>query len=89
MSTFMDRILLTVSSKDSPFETEEPEAAKLMVSAESLFSASSNEILVRVEFSKNKLTIVTSRSVGTFFMGRRNTSLNWVAVSNAKKMFGA
>jgi hypothetical protein len=47
----MERILFTVSSKVSPFETDEPDALKLMVSAESLFSASSKEMRVRVEFS--------------------------------------
>jgi hypothetical protein len=33
----MESILLTVSSKLSPLDTEEPEAVKLIVSAESLF----------------------------------------------------
>ncbi len=51
ISTFMDNILLTVSNKVSPLETEEPLAVKLMVSALRRFSANSNDIRVRVEFS--------------------------------------
>jgi hypothetical protein len=51
ISTFIDRILFTVSSNVSPFATEDADALKLIVSAESLFCANSKEILVRVEFS--------------------------------------
>lgn len=51
-----------------------------MISADNRFCANSNEILVRVEFSKNKLAIVISRSVGTFFIGQLIISLNCVAV---------
>ena len=51
ISTFMERILLTVSNRVSPFAADDPEAVKLIVSADSLFSASSKEIRVRVEFS--------------------------------------
>src|SRR5712671_5694703 len=76
----MDKILLTVSSNVSPFETDDAEAEKLIVSAESLFSASSKEILVRVEFSKKRFTIVTSRNDGTFLTGLCKTSLNCSAV---------
>jgi aspartate carbamoyltransferase catalytic subunit len=43
-----------VSNKVSPFETDEPDAEKLSVSALSLFSASSKEILVRVEYNLAK-----------------------------------
>jgi hypothetical protein len=66
---------LTVSKSVSPFFTEEEEAEKFTVSAESLFSANSKEILVRVEFSKNKFATVTSRREGTFLIGRLITSL--------------
>jgi len=76
MSTFMARMLLTVSNNVSPFLTELPEAEKLTTSAESLFSANSNDKRVRVEFSKKTLAIVTSRKDGTFFIGRLMTSLN-------------
>jgi hypothetical protein len=40
-----------VSFRLSPFDTLEPLVEKLITSAESRFAASSNEILVRVEFS--------------------------------------
>ena len=40
-----------VSFSDSPFETLDPLAPKLMTSAESRFSAASKEIRVRVESS--------------------------------------
>src|SRR5688572_8626956 len=82
----MDRILFTVSSKVSPFETEEEEAVKLIVSADKRFSASSKEILVLVEFSKKRFTITTSRNEGTFFTGRCNTSLNCSAVCKIREI---
>jgi hypothetical protein len=47
----MDKMLLTVSNNVSPFAADDVEAAKLIVSALNLFSASSKENLVRVEFS--------------------------------------
>src|SRR5690606_20122687 len=64
----------------SPFLTLDPPDEKLRTSAESRFSASSKEIRVRVEFSKNKLAIVMSRNVGTFLIGRLITSLKLSAV---------
>ena len=76
MSTFMLRMLLTVSSKVSPFEAEDVLAAKFNTSALNLRSASSKENRVRVEFSKKRFTIVISLSDGTFFTGLCNTSLN-------------
>ena len=42
---------------DSPFAALLPDLEKFIVSADSLFSASSNERRVRVEFSKNRFTI--------------------------------
>jgi hypothetical protein len=53
---------------------------KLSTSALSLLSASSKENRVRVEFSKNRFTMVISLSEGTFFTGLCKTSLNWFAV---------
>ena len=73
MSTFIARMLLTVSSRVSPFFSELVEAEKLITSAESLFWASSNESLVLVEFSKKTLAIVTSLKEGTFLMVRLMT----------------
>ena len=75
ISTFIERIFLTVSSRVSPFFTLLEEAEKLSVSAERRFSANSKEIRVRVEFSKNRLAMVMSRREGTFLMGRLMTSL--------------
>jgi N-acyl-D-aspartate/D-glutamate deacylase len=46
--------------------TLDPDAPTFTVSAESRFSANSNEIRVRVDASKNRFTIVEPRSVGTF-----------------------
>ena len=81
MSTFMAKMLFTVSTNVSPFFTLEPAAEKFTTSADNLFSASSKESLVRVEFSKNKLATVKSLREGTFLMGRFSTSLNSVAVA--------
>ncbi|MNY33219.1 hypothetical protein D3C86_1674860 [compost metagenome] len=81
MSTFIARMLFTVSISVSPLLTEDEDAAKLTTSAESLFSASSNESLVRVEFSKNILAMVMSLNDGTLFMGLLITSLKLSAVS--------
>ena len=50
--------LRTVSARVSPFETLEPLAATLTVSALSRFSAISNEVLVRVLGSKKRFTTV-------------------------------
>ena len=74
-------MLLIVSSKDSPFFTELTEDEKLIMSADSLFWANSNESLVLVLFSKNTLAIVRCLREGTFLIGRFNTSLNLSAVS--------
>jgi hypothetical protein len=65
----MAKILLTVSNKVSPFLTELLEAEKFTTSAESRFSANSNESRVRVEFSKKILAMVTSRKRRYFFDG--------------------
>src|SRR5688572_24277172 len=86
ISTFMDKILFTVSSSVSPLLTEDELALKLITSALNRFSASSNEMRVRVEFSKNKLAIVTSLSEGTFLIGLLMTSLNWSEVSKMSSM---
>ncbi len=49
--------------------TLDPLAEKLITSADNRFAAASKEILVRVESSANKLTIVFPRNVGNFFIG--------------------
>src|SRR3954451_8039752 len=72
---------LAVSTRVSPLLTDEPAAATFTVSAESRFSANSNEIRVRVDASKNKFTMVFPRRAGTFLIARSLTSLNGSAVS--------
>src|SRR5438034_748548 len=64
MTTISIRIasrLRAVSTRVSPLATLEPVAETFTVSADNLFSANSNEILVRVEFSKKRFTIVEPR----------------------------
>src|SRR3954462_10182953 len=78
-----------VSTSVSPLLTEEPAAATLTVSAESRFSANSNEIRVRVDGSKNRLTMVLPRSAGTFLMARSLTSLKGSAVSRMSSICSA
>src|SRR5690349_9410935 len=75
-----------VSTSVSPFCTELPLAATFTVSADRRFSANSNEIRVRVDASKNRLTIVLPRSAGTFLIGRSETSLNGSAVSSTRRI---
>jgi hypothetical protein len=56
-----------------------------MTSADSRLAASSNDVRVRVESSKNRLTTVRPRSVGSFFTVAR--SVSWassVAVSRTR-----
>src|SRR6266545_2667399 len=75
-----------VSTRVSPLMTLEPDAATFTVSAESLFSANSKEILVRVELSKKRLTIVEPRRAGTFLIARSLISLNGSAVSRMRSI---
>ena len=81
ISIFIASILRAVSFSVSPLLTLLPDAAKFTTSAERRRSASSNEILVRVELSKNKFTIVFPCNGGTFLIGLSRTSLNDIAVS--------
>ena len=76
MSTFIARMLLTVSARVSPFFTLDEAAEKLTTSAERRFSANSKLNRVRVLFSKNRLATVRSRKLGTFLIGRLMTALN-------------
>lgn len=86
ISTFIERMLFTVSMSVSPFETDETDAEKLTTSAERRFSANSNEVRVRVLFSKNRLAMVVPLSEGTFLMGRDNTSEKVSAVRRISSM---
>ncbi len=63
-----------VSTSVSPLETEEPLEVQLSASAERILAAVSKELRVRVEASKNSVTTILPRSVGTFFSGRSSTS---------------
>jgi len=50
--------VFSVSTRDSPLETLEPDAVIEIASAPSLFAAISKLVRVRVEASKNKFTII-------------------------------
>ena len=63
-----------VSFKLSPLFTLDVDTLKVIVSADRRLAAVSKLIRVRVESSKNKLTIVRPLSAGTFGTGRRLTS---------------
>jgi len=65
-STFIESIVFMVSIMDSPFLRLLSKGEKLIISALSLFAAISNEVLVLVLGSKNRLITVLPRSVGTF-----------------------
>ena len=60
----MASIFRAVSRIDSPFERALLPAEILTVSAESRLAANSNEVRVRVEFSKNSMTTVLPLSAG-------------------------
>ena len=51
-------IFATVSYIVSPFFVEDVPTSRFTTSAPNLFAAISNELLVLVEFSKNKVTII-------------------------------
>ena len=61
----------------------------LTVSALRRFSANSNEMRVRVDASKNRLTMVLPRSTGTFLMRRSEISLKGSAVSRIARICSA
>ena len=70
-----------VSFSDSPLDTEDPLALKLMTSAESRLAAASKEMRVRVESSKNRFTTVRPRRAGSFLISRSPTADISCAVS--------
>ena len=73
--------LSAVSTSVSPFTTLEVAMATFSVSALRRFSATSNDVRVRVLGSKNRFTTVRPRSVGTFLIGRCAISFIASAVS--------
>ncbi len=83
-STPMASRVCAVSFRDSPLDTEDPLAEKLMTSADRRFSAASKEMRVRVESSKKRLTIVRPRRVGSFLIGRSATRAISSAVSRIR-----
>ena len=86
MSGRMASIFLTVSSRVSPlFAMALSDFEMLELSADNRFSASSNESLVRVDSSKKQFMTVLPLSVGTFFIGRSEISLNEDAVCKIVK----
>jgi hypothetical protein len=90
MSTFIASMVWIVSARDSPFTTEEVEPPMERESAERRFSASSKELLVRVEGSRNRFTMVLPRRAGTFLMpGRLLIASNEAAVSRICVMSSA
>jgi hypothetical protein len=77
----MASILRAVSLKVSPFNIELLEELILTTSADKRLAANSKDVLVLVEGSKNKVTIVLPLKAGTFFIGLLDISLKEVAVS--------
>jgi hypothetical protein len=61
--------LSAVSSSVSPLLIDEPELEMLIASADSRLAAISNEVRVRVEFSRNRLITVRPRSEVSFLTG--------------------
>ena len=86
-SALMASRVCAVSFRDSPLETEEPFAAKLMTSADSRFAAASNEMRVRVESSKKRFTTVRPRSAGSFLISRSPTAAISSATSRRRSAF--
>ena len=85
-STPIAATVSAVSRRDSPLEVEEPLPEMLMTSAESHLPAISNELRVRVESSKNRLTTVRPRRVGSFLTSRRCTVCISAAVSRISRI---
>src|SRR5512141_1822518 len=84
MSGAMASRLRTVSSSVSPFVTLEVATAMLSVSALSRFSATSNDVRVRVLGSKKRFTTVRPRRAGTFLIARPPISFIATAVSRRR-----
>src|SRR5918993_4741778 len=81
MLGFIASMFSAVSTRVSPFTTLDVPMATFRVSALSRFSAISKDVRVRVLGSKNRLTTVRPRRVGTFLMARLPTSFMASAVS--------
>ena len=79
-------MLRAVSTSVSPLTTLELAIATPRVSALSRFSAISNDVRVRVDGSKKRLTTVRPRSAGTFLMARCDTSFIASVVSRTSRI---
>src|SRR5438874_6704053 len=66
--------VFAVSISVSPLETLLVDEEMFTTSADKRFPAISNEVRVRVEASKKRLIRVLPRNVGTFLIGRVETS---------------
>src|SRR5262249_10852438 len=75
-----------VSLSDSPLSTAEPAALIDITSAESRLAASSKLDDVRVDDSKNRLTTVRPRSVGSFLSSRSRACSKLRAVASSRSM---
>src|SRR5712671_3161020 len=78
--------VLAVSIRVSPLETLLVDIDTFTTSADSHFPAISKDVRVRVEASKNRLIMVFPRSVGTFLMGRDDSSCMDSAVSRISRI---
>ena len=70
-----------VSTRVSPFVTDDVDAEIFIESADKRLAAISNDVRVRVDGSKKRLMIVLPRRVGTFLISRVETSLKESTVS--------
>ena len=86
MCGFMASRVSTVSFRVSPFFRLDIDELKLIRSALRRLAAISNELRVRVEFSKNRLTTVLPFRAGTFLTSRLETSMKASAVSRMVSM---
>ena len=73
-----------MSFSDSPLSTDEPLDLTDMTSAESRLAASSKLDDVRVDDSKNRLTTVRPRRVGSFFISRSSDRSKLPAVASSR-----
>ncbi len=80
--------VIAVSIRVSPLRTEEVETDMLMTSAPSRLPASSNEVRVRVDASKNRLMMVWPRSSDCFLSARRFCSTNFSDWSSSSDDLG-
>src|SRR6476619_6360387 len=81
MSGAIASMFIAVSASVSPLRTLDVATAMFKVSALRRFSATSNDVRVRVLGSKKRFTTVRPRSVGTFLIGRFAISCIASAVS--------